>query len=50
MEPRPAPKSRRPILIGGGVALAAGLVSAAVLYFVFMHGLGLTFPAGPFEP
>jgi putative tricarboxylic transport membrane protein len=32
------------------IPLAAGLVSAAVLYFVFMHGLGLTFPAGPFEP
>lgn len=31
------------------VPIAAGLVSAAVLYFVFMHALGLTFPAGPFE-
>jgi hypothetical protein len=32
------------------VPIAAGLVSAAVLYLVFMHALGLTFPAGPFEP
>jgi Tripartite tricarboxylate transporter TctB family len=31
------------------VPIAAGLVSAAVLYLVFMHALGLTFPAGPFE-
>ena len=31
------------------VPVSAGLVSAAILYFVFMHGLGLTFPAGPFE-
>lgn len=31
------------------VPIAVGLCSTAVLYFVFMVGLGLTFPAGPFE-
>jgi Tripartite tricarboxylate transporter TctB family len=32
------------------VPIAAGLISSTVLYLVFMHALGLTFPAGPFEP
>lgn len=40
MEPRPAPKSRRPILIGGGVALAAGLVSALLLLMLGRPGEG----------
>ncbi len=31
------------------IPVAAGLVSAAVVYLVFMQALGLTFPAGPFE-
>jgi len=31
------------------IPVTVGLVAAAILYFVFMHGLGLTFPAGPFE-
>ena len=31
------------------VPIAVGVCAAAVLYFVFMVGLGLTFPAGPFE-
>jgi putative tricarboxylic transport membrane protein len=31
------------------VPVLAGLISAAILYVVFMLGLGLTFPAGPFE-
>ena len=31
------------------VPIAVGLCATAVLYFVFMVGLGLTFPAGPFE-
>lgn len=31
------------------VPIAVGLCAAAVLYFVFMVGLGLTFPASPFE-
>ncbi len=29
--------------------VAAGLVSAAVVYFLFMRALGLTFPSGPFD-
>jgi hypothetical protein len=32
------------------IPIGTGLISAAVVYLVFMHGLGLTFPAGPFEP
>jgi putative tricarboxylic transport membrane protein len=32
------------------VPVSVGLITTAILYFVFMHGLGLTFPAGPFEP
>lgn len=31
------------------VPIAVGLCAAAILYFVFMVGLGLTFPASPFE-
>ena len=31
------------------VPIAVGVCATAVLYFVFMVGLGLTFPAGPFE-
>jgi putative tricarboxylic transport membrane protein len=31
------------------IPVAAGLVSAAVVYLVFMQALGLTFPAGPFD-
>jgi putative tricarboxylic transport membrane protein len=31
------------------VPVVVGLVSATVLYLVFMLGLGLTFPVGPFE-
>lgn len=30
------------------VPLLAGLVASATVYFVFMYGLGLTLPAGPF--
>jgi putative tricarboxylic transport membrane protein len=32
------------------VPIAVGVCATAVLYFVFMVGLGLTFPAGVFEP
>ena len=31
------------------VPVLVGLLAAAILYFVFMLGLGLTFPAGPFD-
>ena len=31
------------------VPVVVGVLAAAILYFVFMVGLGLTFPAGPFE-
>lgn len=40
MEPTPAPKSKRPFLIGGAVALAAGLVCAFLLLFLGRPGSG----------